>query len=99
MRKSTQCGEIAHQSCRGPAVNSIDHSTLNLEEGTHCHTAIHRAFLRGVDKEEGYSWDQYQGGNYTNVLDLELAQIFCLVLVEDNEEDVQSHGKGPEYIR
>jgi hypothetical protein len=68
------------------------------EEGTHCHTAIHGASLRGANKEKRGSWDQYKDSDYDKVLDLELAQIFSFVLMEDNKEDVQSHGKCPEYI-
>ena len=76
----------------------IDHASLNLGKGTHCHTAIHRASLRGADEEEGHSGDEYKGGNYTNVLHLELVQGFGILLIEDNKEDVASHGKCPEYI-
>ena len=56
------------------------------------------ASLRGVDEEEGYSGDEYKGSYYTNVLHLERAQRFSIVVMEDSKEDVASHGKCPEYI-
>jgi hypothetical protein len=56
------------------------------------------AFLRGVNEEESKSGDEYKGSNYTDVLNLELAQSYSVVLIEYNEEDVASHGKCPEYI-
>ena len=98
MRKRTQWGEIEHQSCQGLYVTQLTTLASILEKGTHCHTAIHRASLRGADEEEGYSRDKHKGSNYTNVLHLELVQIFSLVLIEDNKEDVASHSKCPEYI-
>jgi hypothetical protein len=67
MRKSTQWGEIEHQSCKGPYV-SIYSANLKLGNGTHCHAAIHVTFLWGVDEEEGESRDEHKGSNYTNVL-------------------------------
>jgi hypothetical protein len=82
----------------GTVCHPIDRTSLNLGKGTHCHTSIHRASLRGADEEEGYSRDEYKGSNYTNVLHLELAQSFSIVLIEDNKKDVASHGKCPEYI-
>lgn len=58
-------------------------------------TAIHMASLRGVDEEEGYSRGEYKGSNYTDVLHLELAQSFSIVVIEDSKEDVASHCKCP----
>jgi len=56
------------------------------------------ASLRGADKEEGYSRGEYKGSNYTDVLHLELAQSFSVVVIEDSKEDVASHCKCPEYV-
>jgi hypothetical protein len=75
-----------------------DVASLNLSKITHCYTAIHRAFRLGVDEEEGCRRDAAQYSNYSSVLPFELAQSHSIVFIEHNKEDVDSHGKCPEYI-
>lgn len=55
-----------------------------LGRSTHCHTAIHGSLLRCVDEKEGHSRNEYNGSNDTNILLLQLSQIFSIILVEDN---------------
>lgn len=69
-----------------------------LGKSTHCYTAIHGPFLRRVDEKEGHSRNEYNGSNDTNILLLQLSQIFSIILVEDNKEDVPRCGECPEYI-
>jgi hypothetical protein len=66
---------------------------------TYCYTAIHMALFRSVDEEKGYSRDEYKGSNYTKVFQLELPQSFGIVSIEDNKEDIKSHGECPEHVR
>lgn len=69
-----------------------------MDRGAHCHTSIHWSFLRSVDEEEGQCRDGSEGGDCTNVFDLEFAKIFGVVFVEDDEEDVDGHGECPEDV-
>lgn len=70
----------------------------DLCKSTHCYTAIHMAFRRGLDEEKGCSRDTAQRSNYSSVLPFELSQSRRIVFMENNKEDVDSHGKCPEYI-
>ena len=65
---------------------------------THCHAAIHRASLWGVDKEEYQGRDKHKGSNDDNIHLLQLAQRFSIILVEDHKKYIDGRGKCPEYI-
>jgi len=50
-------------------------------------------------EEEAYRRDEYKETDYPNVFFLELTQVFSLILVENDQEDVASQGKCPKHIR
>lgn len=65
---------------------------------THCHTSVHRPFRWCMNEEEGPSRNSDQGSDGNNIEWFKLAQVSRIIFIIDNQEDVQGHGKCPEYV-